>query len=78
MIDIEKLRKGLEICTSDEGCGDCPYYSGTANFSPCKLDNDALELLNDYERLAEIHVEMRDAVNALLTTLEEARKESDV
>lgn len=74
MIDIEKLRKGLEICTSDEGCGDCPYYSGVANFSPCKLDNDALELLNYYERLAALHVDLLDNVEALLKTLEEARE----
>lgn len=78
MIDIEKLRKGLEKCIADDGCHGCPYYQGTTINCYCQIDKDSLELLNDYERLAEIHVEMRDAVNALLTTLEEVRKESDV
>lgn len=76
MIDIEKLRKGLEICSANAECYNCPYYPKSECF--CQIGRDSLELLNDYERLAEIHVEMRDAVNALLTTLEEARKESDV
>ena len=76
MLDIEKLRSGLEICLTADDCKGCPYCS--KDFGPCKLNDDSLELLNDYERLAEIHVEMRDAVNALLTTLEEVRKESDV
>ena len=75
MIDIEKLRKGLEICAGDGDCHDCPYYSGVANFSPCVLQNDALELLNDYERLAALHVDLLDKVEALLKTLKEARED---
>lgn len=72
MIDIEKLRKGLEVCQAAEGCKGCPYYS--EDFSPCKLDNDALELLNYYERLAALHIDLLDNVEALLKTLEEARE----
>lgn len=73
MIDIEKLRGGLEKCIADDGCHGCPYYS--EEFSPCKLDNDALELLNYYERLAALHIDLLDNVEALLKTLEEARKD---
>ena len=73
MIDIEKLRKGLEICSGGGGCLDCPYYS--EEFSPCKIDDEALELLNDYERLAAPHVDLLDKVEALLKTIEEARKD---
>ena len=72
MIDIEKLRHGLEICLTADDCKGCPYCS--KDFGPCKLDNDALELLNDYERLAALHVDLLDKVEALLKTLKEARE----
>jgi hypothetical protein len=74
MIDIEKLRKGLEKCIADDGCHGCPYYQGTSINCYCQIDKDSLELLNYYERLAALHIDLLDNVEALLKTLEEARK----
>lgn len=72
MIDIEKLRGGLEKCIAEDGCHGCPYYSEDPG--ACGLDEDSLELLNYYERLAALHIDMLDNVEALLKTLEEARE----
>lgn len=72
MVNIDKLRTGLMTCIADEGCKGCPYYS--EDFSGCELDIDALELLNDYERLAALHVDLLDKVEALLKTLKEVRE----
>lgn len=69
MIDIEKLRKGLEYCVTYVGCAECPYSTSSHN---CFAD--MLELLNDYERLAALHVDLLDKVEALLKTLKEARE----
>lgn len=74
MIDIEKLRKGLEIHTKPNSrCVGCPY----PNNGMCgdQLYADSLELLNYYERLAALHIDLLDNVEALLKTLEEARKD---
>lgn len=72
MIDIEKLRKGLEHCITHIGCEECSYFS--TNSIGCS-SADSLELLNDYERLAALHIDLLDNVEALLKTLEEARKD---
>ena len=71
MIDIEKLRKGLEHCITHDGCEECPYFS--TNSIGCN-SADALELLNDYERLAALHVDLVDKVEAILKTLKEVRE----
>lgn len=86
MIDIEKLRKGLEHCTRSFDCEGCPYDDEIADMidagtvdsiedmnASC-IARDALALLNDYERLAALHVDLLDKVEALLKTLEEARE----
>lgn len=75
MIDIEKLRGGLEICTADGDCHNCPYFPGTSRNCFCQIGKDSLELLNYYERLAALHIDLLDNVEALLKTLEEARKD---
>lgn len=47
MIDMEKVEKGLNICTSKEPCNGCPYL----NERNCSLSMvaDALELLKAIE-----------------------------
>ena len=51
MADIEKVIKGLECCTSENGqlnCEDCPYRKRN-NFCD-NLERDALELLKEQKK----------------------------
>lgn len=54
MVDREKVLKGLECCTSADGCHDCPYSHNGQGTDTCQLDStrDALELLKEQEAKA--------------------------
>lgn len=46
VIDVEKLKKGLEYCNSEDECNDCPYFN---DFKGCMLNLrlDALAFVNE-------------------------------
>ena len=53
MADIEKVIKGLEVCTSKPCfCKDCPYAKGCALDSQ-EVMEDALELLKEQQERIE-------------------------
>ena len=64
----EKVLKGLECCTSGDGCVSCPY-SDLQDGSYCKvrIDLDALALLKEQEeqirKLAEENDDLKKARN---------------
>ena len=52
MADVEKVVKGLEICT--EGCGNsCPYF--TQDCCSADLMEDALELMKEQQPLEVVY-----------------------
>ena len=62
MTDLEKVRKGLDLCLSGESsvCNDCPYDAEckeATGIGPSPLRRDALELLKEQEPVKPIRLE---------------------
>lgn len=56
MTEIEKVKKGLDLCLTGESfaCKDCPYYAEckeAVGIGPSPLRRDALKLLKDPDRI---------------------------
>ncbi len=51
MVDLEKVIKGLEHCSSGDGCKGCPY-SQSENGHVCSFNciREALALLKEHEK----------------------------
>ena len=61
MVDREKVNKGLETCTGDKDCTECPYEDDENNLCDALMMADALALLKEQEAHVMSREEMIEA-----------------